>query len=381
MRILVVSRSWPSTERSGVSLAAAAHVEMMVGQGHEVFIIGAFPQVQHENLSVKRRFYVAAYGSGALYSPARVNRMSLISAIAEVRPDLVVVEAWQTGLGDAAIEVSFARGLPVLMISHGVSVHSFSSAWIDRLRSFAWLPYRLGYFPGLVRRLCAITTLDEHSRSPRFYDRDLARRIGIPVFPLANFPVNWTIENIPFQDRKRQLLLIGYFSPVKNQLSALELLQKLPEDIMLHFIGPRSGKYYLQCVRYASELNIRSRVMFSEDQEIDIAGEIASSIAVLSTSITEALPICLLEAMACGTPFIATPVGAVPSLRGGIIRQDVLCQAEAVISLVNDSDLWMRLSSEGMATHNARYSRAKISEQLAAAVEGTFQAHCNKAIS
>jgi glycosyltransferase involved in cell wall biosynthesis len=368
MRILVVSRAWPSTERSGVSLAAAAHVEMMAEMGHDVSIIGAYESVLGEDLPVKRRLHVPAHGSGALYSATHIDRRIMMSAITSAQYDLIVVEAWQTGISEAAIEVSTDRNLPVLMISHGVSVHPFSSSLIDRMRAFGWVYYRIRILPRLVRNLSAITTLDGQSRSPRFYDRDLACRFGIPVVPLGNFPVNWSIEHPSQNARKRQMLLIGYFSPIKNQLSALEILQKLPKDISLHFIGSRSGKYYLRCVRRALKLGVEGRVTFSEDHECNILDEIASSIVVLSTSITEALPICLLEAIASGTPFVATPVGAVPSFCGGLVRPDIDSQADAVLSLVNNTVLWSKLANEGVIFYNERFTRQRIKEQLSLAI-------------
>jgi glycosyltransferase involved in cell wall biosynthesis len=368
MRILAVSRAWPSTERSGVSLAAAAHVEMMVEMGHDVSIIGACAPVLQEDLPVEGRFHVPAYGSGALYSPSRVDHQQMTSAITRANPELIVVEAWQTGIGEAAIQAAKTRNLPVLMISHGVSIHPFSKSITDRLRALGWIHYRYGILPRMILNLTAITTLDEASRSLRFYDRDIARQFGIPVFPLGNFPVNWSRTCLVHNARKRQVLLIGYFSPVKNQLSALEILSKLSADMFLRFIGPRSGEYYLQCVRRASELGVEARVIFSEDHECNISDEIASSIAVLSTSITEALPICLLEAMASGTPFVATPVGAVPSLSGGLIRTDVHGHAEAIQNLMNDAELWNKLSNAGIALHHERFSRISIKEQLSSAL-------------
>jgi glycosyltransferase involved in cell wall biosynthesis len=368
VRILVVSRAWPSSEHSGVSLAAAAHVEMLVELGHVVSIAGASATVLRENLPVERCFHVSASGSGALYSPAKVNRMQLAKAISEAKAELVVVEAWQTALTDAAVEVAFDLGLPVLMVSHGVSLHPFSARWPDRLRALGWSLYRFGRLPRLVSKLSVLTTLAEQVASSRFYDRDLAFNSGIPVVSLANFPNNWSPVRLPHARRKKQVLVIGYFSPVKNQLAALNVLDLLPADISLRFVGPRTGSYYAQCVRRTEDMGLVSRVIFSEDHECDLAQEIAISMAVLSTSITEALPICLLEAMACGTPFVATPVGAVPSLGAGLVRADAALQAEAILALSNTPSLWELQSQIGFTQFSTRFSKDKIREQLAVAV-------------
>lgn len=341
---------------------------MLVELGHVVSIAGASATVLRETLPVERCFHVPTSGSGALYSPAKVDRLQLARVLSAAKAELVVVEAWQTALTDAAVEVAFDLRLPVLMVSHGVSLHPFSARWPDRLRAFGWSLYRLGRLPRLVSKLSVLTTLAEQVASPRFHDRDLAFNSGIPVVPLANFPNHWSPIRLSRTRRKKQLLVIGYFSPVKNQLAALNVLGLLPVDITMRFVGPRTGSYYAQCVRRAKEMGLVSRVIFSEDHECDLAQEIAISMAVLSTSITEALPICLLEAMACGTPFVATPVGAVPSLGAGLVQPNAVLQAEAVLALLNTPSLWELQSQLGLTQFSTRFSKAKIREQLAIAV-------------
>lgn len=369
MRITLVSRSWPSLERSGLSLAAAAHVNMLVELGHMVSIVGAHLSVLSEDLPVAGRFYVAASGSGALYSPARINWGALAKALRASQPELVVVEAWQTALTEAAVEVAYEMSCPVLMISHGISVHPFQSTLKDRLRAIGWSVYKAKRLPRLIAKLSAITTLAEEARSLRFHDRDLAAAIGVPIVPLGNFAVNWNPHKTPLLNRKAQIVTVGYFSEIKNQIGGLAVLHHLPKQVTLRFIGPRSGSYYQKCVVRARELEIQQRVFFSEDHECSIADEISSCVVLLSTSVTEALPICLLEAMASGTPFVATPVGAVPALGAGLLAADVGGQTAAVSRILSDHHLWEQLSSTGVAQYKARFSRDSVRAQLAAAVQ------------
>lgn len=89
---------------------------------------------------------------------------------------------------------------------------------------------------------------------------------------------------------------------------------------------------------------------------------------VLSTSKTEVLPVILLEAMASGTPFVATSVGAVSSLRAGIIANDIDGQRMAISSLANDRDLWSRTSLIGRKEYELRYSYESISISLKHAI-------------
>ena len=367
MRILVVSRSWPSNERSGVSLVASEHVKMLISAGHDISIVGSFPAIVNETLKVTNKYFVSSCGSGSLYSPASVDCKQLSSIFIAENPDLIIVEAWQTALTDAAIDIGFNMSLPVLMISHGVSLHKLSNSILDILKMILWIPYRLR-LGSKISKLSAITTLDFESSSLRFYDRQIALKLGIPVINLLNSPVNWLYNLNTFTERKSQILVVGYYSPIKNQLRAIDLIPGLPEFLKFKFIGPKNGRYFRSCVRRVSDLGLSDRVTFNEDSEINIAEEVSTSLMVLSTSKTEVLPVILLEAMASGTPFVATSVGAVSSLRAGIIANDIDGQRMAISSLANDRDLWSRTSLIGRKEYELRYSYESISISLKHAI-------------
>ena len=376
MRITVVSRSWPSHERSGVSLAAFSHARILLEQGHEVSIIGAMDDLKSLSLPLANRALVQAFGSGSLYSPTHIDDAQLKKAIVDNNPDLVIVEAWQTAITDGAIEVAHELDIPVLMISHGISLHPYRNSLAQFARSLAWLPYRYFKLPRLMKKLSAITTLDEHSTSSRFFDRDLAIKLGISVWPLKNFPAHQFKTDITRTERKMEIVVVGYFSAVKNQLAAIDLLSKLPKNISCCFIGDRHGDYFEFCQKKVAELGLEKRIFFKQDNECNLAEEIAKSILVFLPSITEALPMTLIEAMACGTPFVATSVGAIPSFSGGILADDEPSQMKAIHLLIDHPDLWQRYSDAGKCQYKSEFTEEHMARQLAQVVEmAILQAH------
>ncbi|APC05324.1 hypothetical protein AOC10_01660 [Polynucleobacter asymbioticus] len=368
MKVMVISRSWPSNERSGVSLAAATHVKMLAELGHEVSIIGANPEVLNESLPVEYQYWVSAKGSGALYSRAKVDQEGLKNAILKSAAQVVLIEAWQTALTDAAIETAFQLKIPVLMISHGIALQPHDNTLTQWFRSVCWIPYRYFTLTKLIKKLNAITALDEASDSPRFIDRELAKEAGIKVFPLKNSPVHWVEYPVSREDRKLQVLVVGYFTPVKNQLDAIQALSHLPEQVTLRFIGSRSGAYFESCKKLVGQLDLENRVSFLQDDECNIAQEIANSMVVYSPSLTEALPMVLIEAMACGTPFVATPVGSVPGLKGGMTASGDGQQVHTLREFLENNEIWKVYSEKGRAQYQAEFSKEHIREQLASAV-------------
>ena len=369
MRILFASRSWPKTERTGVPLVAAQHVSILSDAGHKISIMGSNRAIYREDVPDVEKYYVPSQGAGSFYSPAIVDRLHLARVLSQAKPDLVICEAWQTALTDSAIDVAYAMRVPILMISHGVSLHSHSNRYIDRARASAWLYYRKYLLPIRMSKLSAITALDESAISERFYDRDLARKENIPLIPLRNAPVNWCFSNKDFFARKKQVLLVGYFSAIKNQLGAIDVFVGLPSsDIELRFIGPRTGSYYRKCVRKVAKLGILARVTFIQDDECDVAEEISNSLLVLNTSLTEALPVTLVEAMASGTPFVATPVGAIPAMGAGKTASSVQDLQELIKSLLHDPNYWQRESERGRRAYLTSYTKEDIRGSLLEAV-------------
>jgi len=370
LKIALVSRSWPSDQHSGVSLIAAEHVKILSECGYDISIIGSNKSVLNEVLPVSFRFYIASRGSGSLYSPKYVDCSSLMCIFLQIKPDLIIVEGWQTALTESTIDISYKMGIPITMISHGISLHPYTDKFIDHLRAIAWLYYKNFKLPKLISKLSLLTTLDMNSNSNRFYDRELAKKLKVPISLLVNHPVSNFNYSLPsFYKRKRQVLVIGYFSRVKNQLFSIDVFAGLPDDLHLRFIGHRKGLYFGKCLARVEELGLQNRVSFIQDNECDIATEIASSLIVLCNSITEALPVTLIEAMANGTPFVSEAVGAIPTMGGGITARYKNEFQDTIRHLVNNENYWTCISEKGVKAYESSYTKKHTRKNLLDAIE------------
>jgi glycosyltransferase involved in cell wall biosynthesis len=112
----------------------------------------------------------------------------------------------------------------------------------------------------------------------------------------------------------------------------------------------------------ATQLGIGGHVVFATARD-DMPGVYASFDMVVLPSLLEAMPMCLLEAMAANKPVIATRVGAVPKLiipeETGLLVEagDVNGLAVAILRLLRDPELGGRLGKSGHA-HAAQHFSA-----------------------
>ena len=359
MHILVVSAQWPSDGKTGLGVIAAKHVEFLAENGYQVSALGISTKFLDDVLIPAKKYYISSRGSGALYSPSRISLEDLRHLLNKIKPSLIIVQGWQTGLSEAVVKVGNELGINILLISHGVSVHPFTYLPRDLLRSAGWFFYRNFVLRSMIRRLSGLTALDLTCDSNRFHDRKLASKLSVPVYKLQNFPIHMPQRFLPFSERKRQLLVVGYFSYIKNQLAAINMLLALPSDIKLIFLGRKSGAYYERCLALVDRLKLADRIQFVSDDECSVSALMAESIVVLSTSITEAMPINLIEASASGTPFVARSIGAIPSLNGGRCFRDDVAMIDEVRILCGSPSYWNIFSKRGLEQYRKEFTEAQ----------------------
>jgi len=154
-----------------------------------------------------------------------------------------------------------------------------------------------------------------------------------------------------------QLLTIGRLEVEKNPLLVVEMLAELerrrPGVFKLTWIG--RGKLEDEVRAKAESLGV--------DDQLTLLGYVPFGPSLLDlykradlfvhVSLTEGVPQVLVEALACGTPIVATAVGGVSSALGdgkaGILVRpgDALALADAIETVVDDEELRARIVDYG----------------------------------
>jgi glycosyltransferase involved in cell wall biosynthesis len=236
-------------------------------------------------------------------------RQTFFRVVNEFRPD-VVLATWAYPDGWAAVRLGRAAGLPVVIQTHGSDVLLVDDFSARRARTIEALQSACGVITvsqNLANRVVEMGVRPENVRviyngvhSEVFHpgDRDAARR------------------ELQLTPNRPLVLFVGNLEEIKGVHVLLEACQILLRERMpveLALIGTGSWRKRLE--RQAGRLGIMGSVRFIgglSQRELPSWYRAADLLAV--PSLSEGVPNVLLEAIACGTPYVASDVGGIPEI-------------------------------------------------------------------
>lgn len=177
---------------------------------------------------------------------------------------------------------------------------------------------------------------------------------------------------------------VGRLSPekgLKHLLWAASSIFHEHRDATLVLVGDGPERGALQ--KLALELGISHRTHFI-GQRSDMPEIYASFDVLVLPSLTEGLPLTLLEALASRRAVIASSVGAVPNVvahatTGLLVRPgDVNGLSTSIKRLLHDTALRTRLGQEGYALVTRRYSSTAMTREYLAVYQEAIRSKCNQ---
>ncbi len=282
-------------------------------------------------------------------------------------------------------------GKPLLLSEHGIytkerKIDLFQSDWIrDNRGVFEKDPSQLGYFRDMwirffeaMGRMC----YDASDRIVSLYETNRLRQIsdGAPPEKTCNIPNGINLPRLaPLRalrpaEPPKVLCLIGRVVPIKD----IKTFVRAMKTVVSRFpeaegwiAGPEDEDraYALECRSMAISLGIENQVRFLGFQKID---ELMPKLGlVVLSSISEALPLVLLEGFAAGVPAVATDVGSCRQLIHGLDEQDQAlgsagsvvriadpeALALACIDLLSDNGRWTSAQQAGIARVERYYTQ------------------------
>lgn len=374
MRVLIVTGIFPP-DRGGPASYVPKMAAALVRRGHTVEVVCLSDRVADDD-SI-HSFRVHRLRRGMLW-PARVLVTALAIWRAARRHHLVYIN----GLGAESILAAALAGRPAVLKIVG------DYAW-ERAVGRGWFRGSLEEYQTTRKRLSLLfidwvrTFPQKHARRiivPSRYLRQLVTSWGIAaekirVIPnaVSNIPSSETAARLPPGDG-RTLLTVCRLVPWKGVDALIRLLRDLPTT---RLVIAGDGHLRAELEALAQFSGVAGRITFLGNiPQSAISGHLARADAFVLNSTYEGLPHVVLEAIAAGTPVVATNAGGT----GEVIEHNVTgllvpvgdhaALQSAIEQLWDDPALGRRLA-ENAAVRAGRYFDF---EAMVAATEETLRA-------
>lgn len=282
-------------------------------------------------------------------------------------------------------------GRPLILSEHGIytkerKIDLFQSEWIrDNRNVFEKDAAQIPYFRDLwirffeaLGRLCyqasnQIVALYETNRQRQISD-------GAPAERTRNVPNGIDLPRLARLREQRSeaippvLCLLGRVVPIKDVKTFIRAMRTVVNqypEAEAWIAGPEDEDpaYAEECHAIADGLGLSDKVKFLGFQKID---EILPKVGlVVLSSISEALPLVLLEGFAAGVPGVATDVGSCRQLIHGLSEEDQAlgaagevvgiaqpqALADAALKLLTDPQRWRAAQAAGIARVERYYTQ------------------------
>lgn len=333
---------------------------------------------------------------------------SPVWVLADIAKNLIPCRAYHTVstgyAGMLGAMLKHRTGKPLILSEHGIytkerRIDLFNANWIpDNRVIFQRDPTEIAYFRqmwmrffGGIGKICydasdAVIALFEGNRLRQIED-------GANPAHTSNIPNGIDIARYGAVRTQRSqippvMALIGRVVPIKDVTTFIRAMRtvvnRMPQA-EAWIVGPEDEDpaYAQQCHNLAVSLGISDKVKFLGFQTItDVLPQVG---VVVLSSISEALPLVLLEGFAAGVPAVATDVGACKQLIMGLDAEDqALGAAGTVVGIANPQALafaavdlltnpqkWQAASAAGISRVEKYYTQ----EQMFARYRAIYEAH------
>ncbi|HEX7621642.1 MAG TPA: glycosyltransferase [Anaerolineales bacterium] len=348
------------------------HVLHDLGFGNRVVHVPAGPEIPFPKSEL------------AGYIPQFVDGIRLFAKEKGVKYDLIHSHYWMSGLAAEALSDRW-EGIPILHMFHTLGEMKNRVARSEAEREGA---YRLDGERQVVARADRIiaATPAEQAQLEWLYKAD-SRKVtvippGVDTSHFYPIPADEARQFIGLASDARMILFVGRIEPLKGVATLIQAvaclrLKNLKEPVHLAVIGgdPEAGaddisEEMIRLQKLCDDLTVGKMVVFLGKRGQDTLPYYYSAAeVVVMPSYYESFGMVALEAMACGTPVIASQVGGLAFLvQDGVTgytvpTEDHIALCERLTSLLGDETLRRKMGNN--AVENAQnYIWEKIASQI-----------------
>lgn len=361
MRVLVTSFTY-APRRDGVQFVTQYLCEGLVARGHHVTVITE----QHQGLpyqEIINHVRVERWPVGTHHLHHYGPRKEFVQWVLDHQDyfDVMINVGTQTPFTDWLLPYINGISLPKILHVHSIwdfKMHAWDLNSFDAFAKKITADLRWGIYYAM------------HKSAFRAYDRVL--QLYPQDYSVADFHKWYGIDSnilmnaaedafhqgapIPIEQRRKSIVCVANFNQQKNQIALIKaFLQSNLADWELDLIGSRPTselnhmKNMEKMIREqmgAKCNNKHINYYIGLDRRKIIKCVQTASIYALS-SLREAFPVSLIEAMSAGLPWVSTDVGIIRYLPGGIVINDISQLQVALEKLANNPHLRASLGIQG----------------------------------
>ena len=308
---------------------------------------------------------------------------------------------------DRPFSPTFARRLADILRSYGVALahsHEFTMAvygtWAARRAGIPHVFTMHGsrYYAERWRRRIALWLATRMSDAVVTVSHSLARQLrrdlllsadrlitipnGVRHFPTRESSLR---RELGLADTDQLVVAVGNLYPIKGHTYLLQALALLaPRLPRLHVAIAGRGELASPLRAQAAALNVHDRFHLLGLRS-DIGNVLCAADVFVLPSLSEGVPLALLEAMLAAKPIVATTVGEVPTVldggRAGVLvpPADASALANALASVLVDLAYGQRLGLAAATRAGGEYSLdAMVNRYVALYAKQLFPARCNR---
>lgn len=274
------------------------------------------------------------------------------TALAKIQPDIVHGH----GTEHEYPYIAVTSGFPCV-----VTVHCILSDIMDQAGI------------GLFNRMRVFYLLEKYvlSRAKFIVGTTEYMKSSVKSYKAKFYPIENSVDPLFFSASKRSakekaFLFVGRISAEKGIETLLDALARLKEkgiSLSINILGVASDKAYFGSIqRKIHAAGLKDNIIFKgRVSQEEVATYMAGSMALILPSRYDAFGLVLAEAMATGTPVIATRVGGIPYIvedgKTGFLVEpgDVDALAEKMLLLLQDRDLRQQMGQRGKLAAMRRF--------------------------
>ena len=328
MKILFTAFTyWPNVD--GVQNVTTYQAEKLVEIGHDVTVItskidGSPDKEEHNKVNIVR---VPAYKAGLWVKGNKHETQRIFLQYAN-EADVYINVCFFDYLSQWLLPLMPKLKCHKYVMMHGTWEYEYTALDKSNIKSFVrktvqnirWKQYFHKY-NNLIPEFDGAFHLHKQDKSFEYFENHGQKN----NYELVN-AVDERLFNIKSEklvEDKVIFIQIANYSFQKNQELAIRTFAEAKlEKAELWFVGTKENDYCSYIKKVASECALKNVRFYCGISREELFKLIAVADVFLLTSISEHLPVTILEGLAVGKPFISTDVGVVNAIPGGICCRD-----------------------------------------------------------